>query len=115
VLRRHEVLARERPAPGVGQAPSRPVRELLGDVEPELAAVADGLLEVVAEDFVELDQLAAVLFDPAGEPFVELGAGRLREGVVGGVADEKVAEAVRVVARELGAGPAGRAPCARAR
>ena len=42
-----------------------------------------------------------MLFEPVGEALVQLGAGRLRQRVVGGVADQQVAEAERVVAREL--------------
>src|SRR5437763_16976891 len=70
---------------------------------PELRLVAGCLLEVVADDLVTLDQGVAVFVEPIREADVELGADRLREGVVGRVADEQVAEAVTVVARELGA------------
>ena len=74
-------------------------RELL--VGPaELVEVAARLLEVVAEDLVQLDQALAVLLEPGGEAPVEVGAGRLGEGVVGGVADQQVAEAEGVLARE---------------
>ena len=52
---------------------------------------------------------------PVGEALVELGPGRLRQRVVGGVTDQDVPEAVGVVARELRRSPAGRAPCGRAR
>ena len=44
-----------------------------------------------------------MLVEPVGEAGVQVGADRLGEGVVGGVADQQVAEAVAVVARELGA------------
>ena len=67
----------------------------------ELGAVAVAPLEVVAEDLVECDELGAVLFQPGGEALVQLGAGRLRERVVGGVADQQVAEAEPVLAGEL--------------
>ena len=69
----------------------------------ELCLVAGGLLEVVADDLVALDEGVAVLVEPGGEARVQVGADRLGEGVVGGVADQQVAEAVAVVARELGA------------
>ena len=58
---------------------------------------------------------ARVLFEPVGEPLVQVGAGRLRERVVGGVADQEVLEAERVLAVRAAAGRAGSAPCARAR
>ena len=68
---------------------------------PSSHAVAVGLLEVVAEDLVELDQVGAALLEPVGEALVQLGARRLRQRVVGGVADQQVAEAEGVLAREL--------------
>ena len=42
-----------------------------------------------------------MLLEPGGEALVQLGAGRLGEGVVGGVADQQVAEAEAVLAGEL--------------
>ena len=63
--------------------------------------VAPGLLEVVADDLVELDELRAVSSSQLGEPLVQLGARRLRQRVVRGVADQQVAEAEGVVAGEL--------------
>src|SRR5205823_14711034 len=66
----------------------------------ELVEVAARLLEVVAEDLIQLDQALAVLLEPGGEAPMEVGAGRLGEGVVGGVADQQVAEAEGVLARE---------------
>ena len=45
----------------------------------QLQPVAIGLLEVVAEQLVELDELGAVLLEPVGEPLVQLGPLRLRE------------------------------------
>ena len=44
-----------------------------------------------------------MLVEPVGEAVVEIGPHRLGERVVGGVPDQQVAEAVAVVARELGA------------
>src|SRR5205085_9056453 len=83
------------------QVSSRISPQLLVDVQPELRPVEARLLQVVAEDLVELDELGAVLLDPAGEALVKLCASRLRQRVVRGVADEEVAEAVGVVAGEL--------------
>jgi hypothetical protein len=68
----------------------------------ELGEVVGGLFEVMAEDLLELDELLAVLFEPGGEALVQLGADRLGEGVVGGVADQQVAEAVGVFPGVLG-------------
>ena len=95
---------------GGGVARERRVRR-----RAELAPVAHRLLEVPAGDLVELGQVAgAVLLEPAREPLVQLGAGRLRQAVVGGVADQQVAEAERVVGRSVRGG-GGSAPCGRAR
>ena len=76
------------------EARRRPPREL---VEPrigavELGPVAVGALEVVAHDLVLLDE-RCVPVEPVGEGLVELGSGLLGERVVGGVADQEVAEA----------------------
>jgi hypothetical protein len=67
----------------------------------KLQAVAIRLLEVVADDLVQLDELPAVLLQPHGESFVQLAAGRLRQRVVGGIPDQQVAETAGVLAREL--------------
>ena len=77
----------------------------------ELAPVAGGLLEVVAEDLVQLDEIGAALLEPVGEALVQLGAGRLRQRVVGGVADQEVPEAERRPRRAAGPGRGGSAPC----
>ena len=97
------------------QALGRMARELAPLVvqRPELEAVPMCLLEVVTEDLVQLDEIGTVLFEPGGEALVQLGAGRLRQCVVGRVADQEVAEAVRVLACEAAACRDGRAPCAR--
>jgi len=58
---------------------------------------------VVAEDLVKLDEVLPVLLEPGCEPLVEVGPSRFRQGVVGGITDEEVAEAVRVVAGQLSA------------
>ena len=67
----------------------------------ELATVPAGLLEVVAEDFVQLDQLATVLLEPVRELLVQIGPGRFGKRVVRRVADEEMAEAEGVVPRDL--------------
>src|SRR6266540_4291144 len=68
-----------------GQATPRRGGQQPVDRRPELAAVATGLLEVVAEDLVQLDQLGPpVLLQPGGEALVELGADRLRQRAVSG-------------------------------
>ena len=80
----------------------------------ELSPVAVGALQVVADDLVLLDE-HRVPVEPAGEGFVKLRSGLLRQRVVGGVPDQEVAEAECLV---VGRGPAGRggsAPSGRAR
>ena len=69
----------------------------------ELRVIAGGLLEVVADDLVALDESVAVLVEPVCEARVQVGADSLGEGVVGSVADQQVAEAVAVVAGDLSA------------
>ena len=54
----------------------------------------------------------AVRLEPVGEALVQVGTDRLGQGVVGGVADQLVPEAVGVLVRRAEAGPAGSAPCA---
>ena len=58
----------------------------------QLRSVAMSLLEVVADDLVDLDEVVGR--EPAGEALVQLGSGRLRQRLVGGVPDQQVAEAV---------------------
>ena len=52
---------------------------------------------MVAHDLVLLDEICAALVEPRREPLVQLGARRLRQRVVRGVADEEVPEAVRII------------------
>ena len=56
---------------------------------------------MVADDLVAFDERLAVVVEPVGEAGVQVGAERLGERVVGGVADQQVAEAVAVVAGDL--------------
>ena len=66
-----------RPA-AASRSPARSARVASG--LSELRLVAGGLLEVVAEDLVQLDQLAPALLQPAGEALVQLRPGRLSAG-----------------------------------
>ena len=91
-----------RAATGGRQAPPRRGGQDAVVGRPELSAVAAGLLEVVAEDLVQLDELGAVVLQPGCEALVEVGAGGLRQCVVGGVADQQVAETEGILAEELG-------------
>ena len=98
--RRPEVLAVVRAPTGAGESRGSALGK--GGVGlPELCPAADGLLEVVADDLVALDESLAVLVEPVGEAFVQVGADGFRKRVVGGVADQQVTEAVAVVAGEL--------------
>ena len=83
-----------------GEQPGGRGRGKSGIRRPKLGSVGRRLLEVVAEDLVELDQFRGTLLDPGCEPRVEVGARRLRESIVGGVANQQVAEAKGVVIRE---------------
>ena len=60
----------------------------------QLAAVADGLLEVIAGDRVVA---RAVAVDPGDGAFVQVGAVGFRQAAVGGIAEEDVVEGVAVV------------------
>ena len=89
---------------GLGEPSARhgqPARAPRFRLDAELIQVAERLLEVMADDLVELDEIGADLVQPAGEPLVEVRARRLRERVVRRVADEDVPEAERVVAGQL--------------
>jgi hypothetical protein len=69
--RRREVVdPRERPAAGGGQPPPRSHRQRDVLRCPQLGAVETGLLEVVAEDLVQLDEPSPVFFEPSGETLV---------------------------------------------
>ena len=87
------------PARG-GQSCARALRQFPVGL-PELGLVASCLLEVEAEDLVHLDEIRAALVQPVGEALVELCADGLGETVVGGIADEQVPEAKRIVTRQL--------------
>ena len=83
----------------------------------ELLVVAVRLLEVVAEDLLELGRPAspATSLEPVGEALVQLGPQLLRRARVGGVADEDVAEAEGGLADEVCAGRADELPVPRSR
>ena len=71
-------------------------------------------LQVVGEDFLELlEPSPPDALEPVGVSLVQLGAERLRRGLVGRVADQQVAEPERVLARERRAVRPDRAPCGR--
>ena len=55
---------------------------------------------MVADYLVALDEVLPALVQPEGEELVQLGAQRFRERVVGGVSDQQVPEAERVLAEE---------------
>ena len=65
----------------------------------ELGRVAVCLLEVVADDLVELDQVLPVLLQPGCESLVQLRARGLGQPFVGGVPDEQMPEAEGVLAQ----------------
>src|SRR5437763_4377633 len=60
-----------------------------------------GLSEVVAEDLVEFNQFGSAFLQPGCEALVQLGADGLRQRLVSRVANQEVADAEAVVAREL--------------
>jgi hypothetical protein len=62
---------------GIREAAPRVVAERLVDIHSQLRAVDTRLLEVITDDLVELDELGAVLLDPAREALVQVGARRL--------------------------------------
>ena len=82
--------AARRPREARRRSPRELVQPRIGAVE--LGPVAVGAFEVVANDLVLLDE-RCVPVEPDGEGLVELGARLLGERVVGGVADQEVAEA----------------------
>ena len=98
------ILPLERRLAGGTKPLGRPQREILrarvGRVE--LSEVASGLLEVVADDLVQLQQLA-VCGEPIGEALVQLGANGLGQRLVGGIPDQQMPETVGVVPGDLGA------------
>ena len=86
------------PSRSAARRGKRPSRRVEGS---ELGAVAVRLLEVVAEELVELEHaVAGALLEPGGVALVEVGPRLLRDRLVGGVADERVAETVAALARE---------------
>ena len=56
---------------------------------------------MVADDLVQLNEVGSALLDPDGEALVQLRSGRFRQRVVGCVANQQVAEAKGILAREL--------------
>jgi hypothetical protein len=80
-----------------------PLSESLSPVawRPELDEAAVRLLEVVTEDLVELDQINVALLEPICEAFVQVGSNGFGQCVVRRVADQEMAEAVRLLPGEL--------------
>ena len=76
--RRPVVLAERRSLAAGGQAAPRLRGQRVVEGQSELGTVARRLLEVVAENLVQLDELGAVLLQPGCEALVQLGAGRFR-------------------------------------
>ena len=72
---------------------------------PEFAAETDGLLEVIADKLVALDQPCLLGIDPARKLLVQPGSRRLRERVIGGVPQEEVTESEAIVGRQERPGP----------
>ena len=72
--------------------------------EPELRAAAERLLDVVADDLVVVAEArAGVAPGASARSLVEIGAHGLRHPAVRDVADQRVAEPQRVLARHVGA------------
>ena len=67
----------------------------------ELLLVSHCLLEVVADDLVPLDQLAAALFDPARIALVQVRACGLGQSTVCRVTDQQVAKTEPILTRQL--------------
>ncbi len=115
--RRREVSPVPCRSPGRGQQDRGTHRDRRGPFvrRPELHLVAIGLLEVVADDLVVLDELGAPFLEPARETLVQVGPCRLRQerrrrrpGSVGGGSGRRLRPGA---ARDRGAP----SPCARAR
>src|SRR5439155_18932452 len=75
------VVSRQCPASGLGQPlpGAHPEYDRGRCQRREVEFVPVRLLEVVAEDLVQLDEVGTVLLEPVREPFVKLGPRRLRE------------------------------------
>src|SRR5205814_7434614 len=90
---RRRVATTKGPPAGRGELRGRACRDRSTFVveRPELRAVAHGLLQVIAEDLLELRLPAAIAIDrfgPRDEPLVERGARPLQQALIGSVADE---------------------------
>ena len=100
--RRVDVAARERATACTEEPVGRPARELdlRVAVAAELQAQAERLLQVVADDLVEVGSLDRAPLHPAGEALVQVGTRALRQRLVGRVPDQDVPEAETVLARD---------------
>ncbi len=104
--RRGQVAADERPPSRRLEPLGRPGGERGGArvARSERDAVPEGLLEVVADDLLELAQpVLGRQLEPGGEALVQVGARVLRQRAIGGVADQDMTEAVGLLAGEVGA------------
>jgi hypothetical protein len=90
------VSARQRVPTGGPQPGARCPRNR-GVSPAELDEVERRLLEVVAEDLVQLYEARSVLFEPVREAAVELGSCRLGQSVIGSIAHEEMPEAIRIL------------------
>src|SRR5208282_312696 len=66
----------------------------------EFTRVAVGLFEVVAADLVTFDEMACALVQPESELLMQLSTHRLRQALIGRVANQQVPKAIGVVARQ---------------
>ena len=103
VARGADVEPRERSATGRLEQVGRASRDGLSTrhARRQLLPVAIRLLEVVAEHLVAVEQVGGAGLEPACEPLVQVRAGRLRQHVVRGVANQDVPESVGLVTLEL--------------
>ncbi len=88
----------QRAAAGHGEVVTCARSQRAVDGQAELVTVPACLLEVVADDLVELDEIGAVALEPRREALVQRGPRGLGQRVVGGVSNEEVPEAEAVLA-----------------
>jgi hypothetical protein len=80
------------------EVPGGAPRELDPRRTAELLGVADRLLQMPPDDLVELEHCSSMLLKPPGETLVKLTPHRHGQPVVGGVPDQQVPEAKRIIA-----------------
>ena len=90
-----------RPAVPSRSAARRPSFAIVGLDRPELRAIPECLLEVVADDLLELERsLAEPALEPLRVALVQTGPHLLRHRLVGRIPNQEVAKAERALARE---------------